>query len=358
MYLSRLEVDGLRVLSSVSLEPTRRLNIICGSNGAGKTTFLEAIHLLGRGRSFRTREAGRLVARGSGRFRVSGEVVVDGGRRVWLGVGKGRGATVIKVGGEQVRASSALAQALGLALITPESHRLVTGGPGERRRLLDWGMFHVEPGYLAAMKRYARALRQRNAWLRAGGPGAQASAWDRELEAWGERIARWREAYVEGLAPFLAETVAALAGVPVSVKHRRGWAEGVALGPALRSGLDRDRRFGATGSGPHRAELEFRVDGVRVGDVLSRGEAKLFVAAVVLGQVIHLRQQVGRQAVLLVDDLPSELDETNRARLMEVLWETGSQAFVTAVSETLLPAVSGQHPGVFHVEQGRVVEVV
>jgi len=358
MYLSRLEVQGLRVLSSVSLKPTRRLNVICGPNGAGKTTFLEAIHLLGRGRSFRTREGGRLVGRGHDTFLVSGEIVGEGGRRVRLGVGKGRGGTVIKVGGEQVRASSALAQELGLALITPESHRLVTGGPGERRRLLDWGMFHVEPGYLDAMKRYARALRQRNAWLRGEDAGSDASVWDRELEGLGERIGRWRDVYVEGLAPFVSAVVSTLAGMPVSVKHRRGWGDGVDLGRALRSGLGRDRRFGATSAGPHRAELEFRVDGVRVEDVLSRGEAKLFVAAVVLGQVLHLRQEAGRQAVLLVDDLPSELDERNRARLMGVLWETGSQVFVTAVSEELLPAVADEPRSVFHVEQGRLIEVV
>lgn len=358
MYLSRLEVEGLRVLSSVSIQPTPRLNLICGPNGAGKTTLIEAIHLLGRGRSFRTREVVRLVGRGQGMFRVSGEVVGEGGRRVRLGVAKGREGTVIKVAGEQVKASSALAQELGLALITPESHRLVTGGPGERRRLLDWGMFHVEPGYLDAIKRYGRALRQRNAWLRGGGGRLEVAAWDGELEGWGQRIARWRDGYVKGLQPFLAGTVGRLGGVEVIVTHRRGWREGVGLGDALRSALDRDRRFGATSVGPHRADLEFRVEGVRAEEVLSRGEAKLLVAAVVLGQVLHLREEIGRQAVLLLDDLASELDEENRLRLMAVLRETESQVFVTAVNEDTLGPAAREHCSMFHVEQGRVIQVV
>lgn len=291
-------------------------------------------------------------------MQVFGEVVKESGSLVGIGVERGRGGMRVKVGGRTVDSSSALAQELGLALVTPESHRLLTGGPKERRRVLDWGLFHVERGYLELLQRYSRSVRQRNAALRVGGGRSGLSVWDREVVLTGEELSRRREGYVSDLAVALEEVMASLLEGSVSVSLRRGWARDESLQEALARTQARDREEGRTTVGPHRADLEFRVRGIPALEALSRGQAKLFVSGVEMAQVKSVAERGGRRPVVLVDDLPSELDEENRGRFLKVLAATGGQVFVTVVEEGLLRVAGWQSHTVFHVERGRVHEVV
>ncbi|MDJ0891732.1 MAG: DNA replication/repair protein RecF [Gammaproteobacteria bacterium] len=358
MYLARLEVDSLRVLDAASFAPGSGLNVIAGRNGAGKTSLLESIHILGTGRSFRSRRLDALVRRGASELSVFGEVVKQGGGRVAIGVARGRQGMRVRVGGQSAESSSSLAQELSLALVTPDSHRLLSGGPKERRRVLDWGLFHVERGYLQLLQRYGRTLRQRNAEIRKAGSGAAITAWDRELVAVGEQLNSLREGYVQRFEKTLQEVMWELLELPVAVGFRRGWSQGQSLDEALGRMRVRDRAEGLTSVGPHRADLRFLVEGVPVVEALSRGQAKLFVSAVELARAKGVSQAGGEAPVVLVDDLPSELDTANRRRFMDVLAGLGGQVFVTAVEERLLPTEGWERAVVFHVERGRVREVV
>jgi DNA replication and repair protein RecF len=358
MHISRLEVGDLRILRSVAISPCRGLNLIVGSNGTGKTSVLEGVYLLGSGRSFRTRHLSALIRRGVGGFRVFGEVVGDGGRSVALGLARSGEGMEGRVGGRRVARSSDLARELAVALVRPESHRLVGGGPGERRRLLDWGLFHVEPAYHGVLQRYGRGLRQRNAALRSSRRTGSVRAWDGELAETGEQVSVWRAGYVERLGPFLMGQGQRLLGMHVSVRYRRGWSEGMSLGEALERNLPVDRERGATSAGPQRADVLLQVDGLPVEEALSRGQAKLLVGAVVLSQCGLVAEEAGVHPVVLVDDLAAELDERNRHRFLENLAELGNQAFVTSVTGELGVKEVGSEKRTFHVEQGSVQEVV
>ncbi len=358
MYLARLEVENLRVIEITCFAPGSRLNVIAGRNGAGKTSLLESIHILGTGRSFRSRRVDALVRRGAKELSVFGEVVKQGGGRVGIGVARGRDGMRVRVGGQTAESSSTLAQELSLALVTPDSHRLLTGGPKERRRVLDWGLFHVEQGYLQLLQRYGRTLRQRNAELRNGAIQAAISAWDRELAAVGEEVNALRESYVHGFERALQVVMGELLELSVTVSFRQGWPREESLEEVLGRMRMRDRAEGLTTVGPHRADLKFLVEGVPVAEALSRGQAKLFVSGVELARAKGVADAGGEVPVVLVDDLPSELDTPNRHRFMEVLAGLGGQVFVTAVDEKLLATDGWASIAVFHVEQGRVLEVV
>ncbi len=264
----------------------------------------------------------------------------------------------VRVGGRAVESSSGLAQEMGLALVTPESHRLLTGGPKERRRVLDWGLFHVEQGYLELLQRYGRAIRQRNAALRGWGAKGALSGWDREVVLAGEELSRIRESYVAGLEGVLQEVTGALLDLPVTVCLKRGWGGDESLEEALGRTQIRDRTEGRTTVGPHRADLEFRIGGILPEEALSRGQAKLFVCGVELAQVKRMSDRGGERPVMLVDDLPSELDEENRGRFLKLLAGTGGQVFVTAVEQGQVTEADWQSHRLFHVEQGRLHEVV
>lgn len=358
MRLDHLEVRNVRVLSSVDVAPGAGLNVFEGANGSGKTSLLEAIHLLGSGRSFRTHRLTELVARGESGLLSRGEVRGEDGAVVSVGVEKRPQGLRIRVAGETVRSASDLARRLPLVVITPDSQRLLTDGAVLRRQLMDWALFHVEPTYLDVVQRYRRALRQRNAALREGvGPGALAP-WDQEVAEAGEALHRQRDRFLESILPVYAEALADLLSMEVAIRYQPGWDRGQALAEALVGHGPRDRARGFTSVGPHRADLRFFTDGVPLHQVLSRGEGKLFVVGLVLAQGRFLQTTQGRHPIVLVDDLASELDGDSRARFFRQLRALGAQIFVTTVSRDLVDTADWKGLRVFHVERGKPLKMV
>ena len=352
MSLAELRIEKLRCVESATLEFVPELNLIAGENGAGKTSILEAIFLLGRGRSFRTRSSERLIHHGSAALTVFGrtddappkqagiEIAADGGTRA-------------RINGENAQSLLELSGVLPVQAIDPEIHKLVDQGPERRRRWLDWLVFHVEPSFGVHWARYSRALKQRNAALRSG--AGEIGAWDAELIRNGEAITQARQQTLDRLAPRLARTFDRFGGLDVSVGFFTGWAAGVTLEDSLRSHLERDRARGMTTGGPHRADVILRRSHRVARETLSRGQQKLTAVAMIVSQLQLLQDELGMSATLLLDDPAAELDAKNLQRLFEELASLRCQMIATSLTpETAL----FQAPkATFHVEQGRVNRV-
>jgi DNA replication and repair protein RecF len=352
MSLAELRIENLRCVESAALEFSPELNLIAGENGAGKTSILEAIFLLGRGRSFRTRSSERLIRHGARALTVFGrtddvppkqagvEIAADGGTRA-------------RINGENVRSLLELSGVLPVQAIDPEIHKLVDQGPERRRRWLDWLVFHVEPTFGLHWARYNRALKQRNAALRAG--AGETQSWDSELIQNGEAMTRSRKAALARLVPRLNQTFERFGGLEVSVSLFTGWAADTALEESLRAHLDKDRARGMTTSGPHRADVTLRRNARVARETLSRGQQKLTAIAMIVSQLQLLQDELGMSAVLLLDDPAAELDEKNLQRLFDELASLRCQMIATSLTpETAL----FQAPkATFHVEQGRVKRV-
>ncbi len=350
--LSWLEIADFRCFEAIRLEPDPRLNLIHGPNASGKTSLLEAIFFLSRGRPLRSARSSRLARDGTGQFRIVGSVDTGLGETV-LGIGGGAGRTEARIGGENAPSLASLAEALPVQIIDPDAHRIIEEGPVERRRFLDWGVFHVEHAFLNAWRRYQRSLRQRNAALRMRQPAGLISSWDDELTEWGEWMGDARERYVVALEPFVAAVAERLLDATVTLSLRQGWSENQSLREALDACRDRDQEQGTTTQGPHRADVIVSLDGGRARGRASRGQQKLLAAAALIGQINHLLSLKQRLPVLLVDDPAAELDHERRRRLMEVLGSVGSQLFVTALEPEELPGIADAKR--FHVEQGALV---
>ncbi len=351
MPLSRLRITSLRCLRNVELELHPHRNYIFGPNGAGKTSVLEAVFVLGRGRSFRTRQMRRLVQHGSEGFAVYGEVTVEGAMRR-LGVAYRTGRLEKKIDGEPAESMAELAAWLPVHAIDPSMHALVEGGPSERRRFLDWGVFHVEPRYLAEWKRYRRVLSQRNAALKRGAEAAELRSWSSALAEAGTAIDASRRRYVDRLAPLVTSLGGRLLERALTLDYRRGWPADARLEDVLIESEPRDRHAGTTETGPHRAELVLRLAERRVQDEASRGQQKLTAAALILAQVAVECADRPQRSVLVVDDPAAELDAAALGRLLDALAELSAQLIFTALTPTTLAAAPG-YP-VFHVERGDV----
>ena len=186
MRVTAIDIRCLRILEGIELEFSPGVNLLVGPNGSGKSSLLEAVHVLGSGRSFRSHRLRDLVTRGKSGLRIVGRIVHDGITET-IGVEHSSNGLKIRRGGVDVRTSSELATALPTVVVTPDTHRLVTDGADLRRRIVDRLLFHVEPTYLDNFSRYRRVLRQRNAAIRNDVSDDELDGWDSELADAGEQ---------------------------------------------------------------------------------------------------------------------------------------------------------------------------
>lgn len=360
MTLNTLEVRGLRNLTSLSLTLSPALNLLFGDNGSGKTSVLEAVHLLGLARSFRTQQARKLVQNGCSATTVFGRVEV-GGIEHALGVEKQLDGTgTIRIDGERQSSTARLAELLPLQLITPESHSLLSGEPRERRAYLDWGLFHVEHGFLEVWKRYRRHLEQRNAGLRSGTADNEMALWEQGLAASGEMVTSMRESHVAAITPVFERIYRGLVDdQPPRLVLRRGWPQEFSLQETLAKNRASERSAGYTMAGIHRADMRLVLpNGRDAADTLSRGQQKLAVCALRIAQMEYLQQARGLRCTLLLDDLPAELDTAKRAALMDSIARSQAQCLLTATDRGLLDLTPWPDMAVFHVEHGEATKVI
>ena len=346
--------ERFRCLKKVDLEFDSSYNLVVGKNASGKTSLLEALAYLGRGKSFRGAPATTLVMHGETDFVLFGQVEHDG-RRQSVGVRNGRGGLEIRVDGDSEGGLAKLAEALPLQVIDPEVHNLVAGGPEQRRRFLDWLVFHVEHEFLDVWRRFRRVLRQRNSLLKGGAGAAELESWDQEFVAVGVRIDEIRRTVLEFALPVLEESASALLDEAVTLEYSPGWKAGVELADALKSGLARDVQLGSTQSGPHRAEVKIVTNERQAKRLVSRGQQKLLASALILGGSDVVQTALERPLVLLMDDPAAELDDDSLARIMSGAAGLGAQLIVTSLDAAAIPFPSA--PRMFHVEHGEIAAV-
>ncbi len=360
MPLETLKISRFRNIEAAELNFSPRLNVISGANAAGKTSLLEAIYFLGRARSFRTSHLDRLVQSGAAGFELFGRVTREGRSSLPVGMARQGRSLRIRMGGEDVRRLSQLAGRFPFQVVAGDLHKLLEEGPRHRRRFMDWGLFHVEPGYAEQWRRYQRALKQRNAALRSRRPLAQIQAWDPELVEAGEQLDQLRRDYLQGLQAHLARELATLLPEHAAARlvYRPGLPAGRDLASCLHELAGRDLETGFTRHGPHRGDFQLRSGDADLLPQLSRGQQKLAVVALRLAQAALGAELRGYRSLFLVDDLGAELDAENQHKVLDRLAASGAQVFLTLIDPSALADRSDTERCMFHVEHGEVREVV
>jgi DNA replication and repair protein RecF len=351
-----LRIQGVRCVDDAELALAPGLNLFVGANGAGKTSVLEAAYLLSHGRTFRSGPRDVLVQRGARAMHVYGELRGNDGRLQRLGLGRDGTRWQVRIDGGTAAGLGELVRRCAVVCFEPGSHALIAGPADERRRFLDWGVFHVEQDFLAVWRRYQRALKQRNALLRGDQSSAPAQyrPWERELDEAAGQIDAWRVGYMEALRERLREVSRAL--LPelgeLSLDYRRGWDATRPLADELEASRPGDMARGHTTVGVHRADWVPAFIAAPQREHLSRGQEKLCALACVLSQAGLYARHHGDWPVVCLDDLASELDPAHQHAVVAQLVADGAQVLVTGTE--LSDAFAGHATTVFHVEQGRV----
>ncbi|EGR2797723.1 DNA replication/repair protein RecF [Vibrio navarrensis] len=354
MPLSRLIIQQFRNIKACDIALSPGFNFLIGPNGSGKTSVLEAVYLLGHGRSFRSALTGRVIQNECDQLFVHGRFLNSDQFELPVGINKQRdGTTEVKIGGQSGQKLAQLAQVLPLQLIHPEGFDLLTDGPKHRRAFIDWGVFHSEAAFFDAWGRFKRLNKQRNALLKTARSYRELSYWDQEMARLAEQISQWREHYVEQMQS-KAEQLCRdfLPEFDIQLKYYRGWDKETPYQQILEKNFERDQALGYTFSGPNKADLRIKVNGTPVEDVLSRGQLKLMVCALRLAQGQHLTEMTGKQCIYLIDDFASELDSQRRKRLADCLKATGAQVFVSSITENQIADMRDEAGKLFHVDQG------
>jgi DNA replication and repair protein RecF len=359
MGLQSLDICDFRSIKQASLSFSPGLNLITGDNAAGKTSLLEAIYYLGRVRSFRTHHVNQPIRDGQGAFRLVGRLLREEGRLIPIGIERQTSGLQVHLNGQAIRRLSDLAGNFPVQALSGDTSTILSGGPRYRRQTLDWALFHVEQAYRDLWQRYTRALRQRNAALRAQLPVNQITLWDSELLETAGQIHDIRRLYFETLLPHLeSEVQRLLPSLDLRLSYQSGWPVDVSLADMLERALEKDRTLGSTQYGPHRADFKLTVAGKPVQSHCSRGQQKAVVVAFMLAQVKCQQHRKSYLGAFLLDDLGSELDAAHQSRVLESLCQLGIQVYVTAIDAGPRDLSAWADLKRFHVEHGEIQEVV
>jgi DNA replication and repair protein RecF len=350
-----MAIRDVRNIRAAEFEMGPGLNVFVGRNAQGKTSILEAVGLLARGRSFRTDDTSTLIRRGAPALWAGGRLE-RGGREERVEVELSPGRRLLRLNGREVAAREYQGH-LEVVVYSTERLRVVRGGMRERRAFLDRAGAVVWPAYRHAQREYERVLAQRNAALQAR--RGDLSVWDEQLVERGSRLRLRRADYVSRLRRALAAL--APLGAPdegydlviepdvqglddASARH--------ALAEALRAHRTAELRAGRSLAGPHRDAVRLLVAGREASDGASSGQARGLLLALCLATLLVYHEERGETPVALLDDLDSELDDERSAAVCRELERQG-QVLVTTAHPAWLRRLSSAGR-VFEVRQGEV----
>ncbi|BCO17145.1 DNA replication/repair protein RecF [Alteromonas sp. McT4-15] len=361
MKLDRIQITQFRNLSSITFSPSPTLTVIRGVNGSGKSSLIEALYYLGFGRSFRTNKHGSVIQHEKDSFSVFASCLTDEGDTLKLGFQRSRADTfTCSINGEHSTKLADLVSLVPIQLFTPQSTDLIIGSPAERRRFCDWGLFHVKHHFPSLANQYGKFLKHRNALLKqqANLAAPENQYWESQFAELGESMTAFRQDYVSSLTPIFKEYAKEfLPTFEVELSYYKGWEKDVSLSESLVKKREYDGKIGHTSSGPHKADLRLKVNGVNAQELLSRGQLRMAVAALQMSQTRLYNSATHHKSIFLLDDVGAELDADKREQFIDGLLEMDTQVFVTAIESTQLEFIQKYNEKkMFHVEHGNVKE--
>jgi DNA replication and repair protein RecF len=333
MHINKVKIYNFRNILTCDITPHPELNIIIGDNGSGKTSFIESLYFLSLGRSFRTTKINHILNHEEKNFQIFSEIETDK-QTTTIALQKSRnGDSTLKMNYEIQKKQSVLTYNLPIQLFNPEGFMLLNAGAQARCKIIDWGTFYTNNTFQKTWSETKRLLRQRNAALKQGYNKSTIQIWDNDLIIKAELLDQLRQSYINKLLPILNNIIRSfLSKHTIDIQYYRGWSHEHDFTFSLKKNFEYDLRIGQTNSGPHRADLRVKANGIIAQDVLSRGQQKLFVCALKLAQGMLFSQENHTPCIYLIDDLPSELDSQHMDLFLSQLFKQKSQVFLTSIN--------------------------
>ena len=382
MYLSHLTMKNFRNYADIELDLSPGLTIFRGANAQGKSNLLEAIYLLALTKSARAHNERDVIrfeaAEQTPYTRIIGTALQKNNQqvevRIDMAIAPRQDASTsgiyqkrIRVNGLPKPASQAVG-AIAAVLFSADDLSLITGPPSSRRRYMDVLLSQVDKDYIKTLQRYLQVMAQRNQLLkriREGQAGQdELGFWNDELSQQGARITERRRIAVVALAPQVSESYNAMASEDGQLEltyvpsiERAGTLQEVAayISDKLATVKNREIQMAQTLVGPHRDELQTKIDGVDVSQFGSRGQIRSVALSLRLAEAGYLTRALGEEPILLLDDVLSELDDARQLKVLQAAC-SAEQALVTMVDGKRQPSEPQEATATFRIQAGTLVQ--
>lgn len=330
MKLESLEIKNFRNIEDIKIEPCDSMNVICGENAQGKTNLLESIWLFTGAKSFRGSKDDFFIKFGSEKANL---------KITFIGEGVEKDAEIIIedkrtafLNGKKLKSPALLAGNFNAIVFSPNDLKIVSDGPAVRRKFLDLAIGQLYPNYIEILRNYLRAVTQRNKIIKDyrydGTISVMLDVFEQEIAENGVKIINYRQRYLEILKEFLPLLYEGISGgkEKLDIEYLKSFS-GDNFREILKEKRKEDMFTATTCIGPHRDDLDFKINGISARSFGSQGQKRSVALALKLAEAEVIKKNVGECPLCLLDDVMSELDPNRQNFILNHI--EGMQTFLT-----------------------------
>lgn len=339
MYIKEIELKNFRNYEDICLKFNEKINFIIGNNAQGKTNLIEGIFMSSIGKSFRTSKDSDMIGFDKDFFKiktVAHKEFSDVEVEIILKKDSGK---FIKVDGLNISKTSELLENIYIVIFSPEDLRIVKDEPEKRRKFIDRELSILKPSYYDALTNYKKILLQRNTYLKQNNiESSILDIWNMQLSEYGAKIINLRENFIKKIDKISGEIHSNITNgkeklhieYDPNIKNTGSLEEYIYS--ELKDSEQNDLRLRTTTKGPHRDDIQFFIDGINVRNFGSQGQQRTAALSLKLAELSLIKEETGENAILLLDDVMSELDSIRQEFLIKSLSDI--QLFITTTDIT------------------------
>lgn len=357
MHIKRVKLVHFRNYEILNLSGlSKGVNIIFGKNAQGKTNLIEAINICANGKSFRVQSDSKTIMHDCSSAYILTDYAKSNGKNTIEALIEKNRKKSFKLNGIPLRSIREMLGNLYVVVFSPEDIKMAKESPAMRRAFLDGEISKIRPSYVDALKKYTQIIAQKNAVLRRRNmkdAPAVLRAYNEQLKGYIKVILKNRHAYVHKLNEYVEKTHALISGgeEKIEISYRTTIREEDIAGQLERQ-LEREIHELGCFAGPHRDDMEIRLNGREIRSFASQGQLRTLILGIKIACLKILEDSTGHRPILLLDDVFSELDDTRKHKLLESIQEI--QTFITTADEMDLARVPGAH--IIHIAAGTIVQ--
>jgi len=337
--INNLELVSFRNHKNKELSFNKGLTVIWGENGSGKTSILEAIHLLSYGRSFRTRRQKEMINYSHDQLVVRGAFSIDDTKDQISALLSKRKQQQIKLNGKKLIGRKELIGRNNVVVLSPEEQGLTKGGPIERRTFFDKLFSTISPGYIDSLQAYTRTLKQRNAALETM---KENRIFNNDMESWDDQIVTHGIKLWNKRHRFLNDYKLCFSTIcnkydpslEISINYLKDPPGQDGYRILLKESKKKDILFGRTTIGPHRDDIIIKWGDKNIRQFGSQGEHKISLVLIKLSEMVFVKEKTNQNPTLLLDDLFAKLDMGRSKKIVKLLHDLKGQTSQTVVTTT------------------------